>query len=382
MRVLHLYSGNLYGGVESLLVTLARHRGLCPDVESVFALCFEGRLSDELRATGAPVHLLGGVRVSRPWTVWAARRRLHELLARRFDAVVCHSCWPHVIFAPVVRRRQIPLVFWAHDVPAGRHWVERWARRTPPDFVVANSRLTQSCVKELFAGAPSEVIHYPVAGPALVEAESVRRRVRESLHTPESATVIIQACRLERWKGHHLLLDALASLAGVPDWECWVAGGAQRPHELAYLEELRQKASRLGLSERVRFLGQRGDVRELLAAADIHCQPNVGPEPFGIAFVEALYAGLPVVSTAMGGALEIVEAGCGVLVAPGEPGALADALSRLIRDGELRRQLGSNGPERARQMCDPGGQLRRLRQVFHSLTAAGRNKEELPLAAG
>ena len=69
MRVLYVHSGNLYGGVETLQVTLARHRDLCPAMEPSYALCFKGRLSEELIATGVPVHLLNAVRVSRPLTV-------------------------------------------------------------------------------------------------------------------------------------------------------------------------------------------------------------------------------------------------------------------------------------------------------------------------
>ena len=57
-------------------------------------------------------------------------------------------------------------------------------------------------------------------------------------------------------------------------------------------------------------------------AADIHCQPNTAPEPFGLVFVEALYAGLPVVTTALGGALEILTDACGVLVPAGDAPAL------------------------------------------------------------
>src|SRR2546422_5237601 len=56
MRVLHVSSGNLYGGIETLLLTLARHRNLCPGLDQHFALCFEGRLSEELAAVGARVH--------------------------------------------------------------------------------------------------------------------------------------------------------------------------------------------------------------------------------------------------------------------------------------------------------------------------------------
>jgi glycosyltransferase involved in cell wall biosynthesis len=102
-----------------------------------------------------------------------------------------------------------------------------------------------------------------------------------------------------------------------------------------------------------------GDVARLLAAADIHCQPNTGPEPFGITFIEALYAGLPVVTTAIGGALEIVDGSCGIMIELNDPAALAEALGRLIEDRELRTRLGAAGPARATALCEPRAQLRR-----------------------
>src|SRR5205823_8856307 len=134
----------------------------------------------------------------------------------------------------------------------------------------------------------------------------------------------------EGWKGHDLLLRALGGLRDLSGWVCWTAGGAQRPAEAAYLAELRQTAARLGIADRVRFLGHRADVPRLLAAADIHCQPNTGPEPFGIALIEALHAGLPVVTSRLGGAVEFVDATCGVLVEPSDPSALAAALTALL----------------------------------------------------
>ena len=63
MKVLHLTSGNLYGGIETYLLTLARFRHLCPTMEPHFGLCFPGRIRDELTATGVGVHDLGPVRV-------------------------------------------------------------------------------------------------------------------------------------------------------------------------------------------------------------------------------------------------------------------------------------------------------------------------------
>src|SRR5690349_15662317 len=125
MRVLHLHSGNLYGGVETLLVTLSRLRSHAPDMEPELGLCFEGRLAEELRASGVVVRMMGEARVSRPWTVLRARRRLRELLAReRFDAAICHAPWAQGVFGPAVRGAGVPLVFFLHGPARGRHWIE------------------------------------------------------------------------------------------------------------------------------------------------------------------------------------------------------------------------------------------------------------------
>src|SRR5262245_48948512 len=90
MRVLHIGAGNLYGGVETLLFTLARYRNLCPDMTPEFALCFDGRLEKELIGQGVPFHNFGEVRIRYPLSVLRARRRLQEVLVGcRFGAVVC-----------------------------------------------------------------------------------------------------------------------------------------------------------------------------------------------------------------------------------------------------------------------------------------------------
>ncbi len=111
MRVLHVHSGNMYGGVETLLVTLARHRDLCPEMEPHYALCFEGRLSEELTAAGACPPAADGV---------ASATKARRLLRReQFNLVVCHSTWSQSLFGPVVHSLDLPLVFWLHGATNG-----------------------------------------------------------------------------------------------------------------------------------------------------------------------------------------------------------------------------------------------------------------------
>lgn len=355
----------MFGGVETFLVTLAKLRHLAPDMHPEFALCFRGRLWDELTATGAATFDLGEVRVSRPWTAVRARRALRAVLAERQpDVVVAHSGWVHAVFAAAVRKWGGRLAFFAHNPPARSTLIDKWAALTRPDVVIANSRYTAASVPNLFPGVLTHVAYLPVPLEPPTDRAAVRVAVRSELTTPEDTVVILSASRMERWKGHAVLLDALGRLRDESGWVNWIAGGAQRPDEVAYLNELKATAERLGIADRVRFLGQRTDVPRLLLAADVHCQPNTGPEPFGLAFVEALAAGLPVVTSAHGGGAEIVNGRCGLLVPPGDAAAVTSALRGLLSDANRRRDLGTGGPARARELCDPAVALPHLQRVL------------------
>ena len=348
MRVLHIGAGNLYGGIETLLFTLARYQHLCPDMTPAFALCFDGRLKRELIGEGVAFHDLGEVRIRYPVSVWRARHRLQEILSScRFDAVLCHGTWSQVIFGSTVRRMGAPLVFWGHNVADGRHWSERWARRIKPQLILCNSRCTERAWARLYPSVSTEVIYPPIA-PSRPVGSGTREFVRREFNTTPDAVVIVQVSRLEEGKGHRTLLNGLGLLRDVPDWTCWIVGGVQWAREAPYLELLKILAADLQISDRIRFVGQRSDVPRLLAAADVFCLSNSGPESFGIVFVEALYAGLPVVATAIGGAQEIIDSSCGRLVPSADAGALRDGLAELIGCSRIRYQLGSRGPARVR----------------------------------
>lgn len=366
MRVLHINAGNMYGGVETLLVTLARQAHLCPNMEPSFGICFAGRFSEELAAAGAATYPLGAVRTSRFWTVWQSRQQLRRLLQRvPFDVVICHMPWNLAVFGPEARRAEKPLAFWAHGPANGRGWLESWARRTPPDLAIVNSQYTAASLPRLFADVPSRVIYSPVATTDVAAADALA--VRQKLGVSRDAVVIVQVSRMEALKGHMLHLQALGGLKDLPGWACWMVGGAQRDVELEYLNHLKRETVRLGIADRVQFLGQRSDVPQILAAADIFCQPNEAPDAFGIVFIEALAAGLPVVTTRIGGAAEIItNAEC--LVSPGDYETLGKHLRRLIHSPEERRALGRLGPERARSLCDPATRINELHRALTGLT--------------
>jgi glycosyltransferase involved in cell wall biosynthesis len=212
-----------------------------------------------------------------------------------------------------------------------------------------------------------DVVYSPVAFNILSDQRLLKGNIRRELNTKEDAVVIIQASRMEPWKGHGILLLALSRLNDLSNWICWIAGGAQRPKELAYMNSLKKEAKRLGISDRVIFLGYRHDIPNLLCASDIFCQPNIRPEPFGISFIEALYANLPVVTSSVGGALEIINRSCGILVKPNDYNALSLSLRRLITDQAQRLELGGIGYTRANDLCNPDKQINKIYNLLSSL---------------
>ncbi|HXE79336.1 MAG TPA: glycosyltransferase, partial [Vicinamibacterales bacterium] len=345
MRILHVHSGNLFGGVETILLALARHERTYSGLRSSFALAFDGRLARELTESGAPVAMLGRVQLRRPDRVHAARSRLKSVITReRPDLAIVHSSWALAVFGPVLRQVSVPLVLWAHAPEPGPWWLAAMARRVSPDLVICNSEYTRSRVDGRYRGVRVETCYAPLLPELPVRSPAQRASVRRDLGGVTDDTVVIAiAARFEPLKGHRRLIEALAAAQPSVDWRCWIIAGAQRSSERRYEQQLRDLAVRVGLSDRVWFLGERSDVPALLSAADLYCQPNESGDSFGLAYVEALAAGLPIVTTRTGAAPEVVDRSCGVLVPPGDTDSLRRTLEELIADAAQRRALGEAG---------------------------------------
>ena len=365
MKVLIVHSGNLFGGIEAALNTLVQNMEVADGVTVDFALCFDGKTRDKLEELGTRVHKLPDVRISRPLSVLKARRSLRTLLtSERYSLTIFVSQWGKLIFGAAARHCKIPVVFWMHDFLHGRGMLQRIARHVRPDYILANSRFTAAVLPTFYPGIPWELFYNPVP-PATNDLRS-REAIRRELETSTDTRVIIQVSRMEEWKGHRYLIEALGKLKDATGWTCWIVGGAQRDFEIEYLDGLKKQATQLGISDRIKFLGFRTDVPSLLAAADIFCQSNKEPEPFGIVFIEAMYAGLPVVTFDMGGAKEIVTAETGMLIPPTDTSKLAAGLAGVISDPQKCLSLGERARSRAGELCDPRKQAIEFSRLLRS----------------
>ncbi len=374
IKVLHLTTSRLFGGVERFLLNLTERKELAPDIEFHFGLFYEGRFSAELKKLGAQSTLLGEPRWSRPWTILKSRRALKKLLVEnKFDAVINHGGWVHSVCAPVLVKMKIKQILWQHDAPSPTHWIQRLGRLTRPNLIVANSEFTLATVRSLFRDVPAKIIFPPIE-LRQSSVSATRQMVRDRLGATKSDVVILQAARFDRCKGHAVLIDALIELnrlnLGQFSWKCWLASEPQSEQEIHLVANLKATAKAAGILEHLIFIGHQSSMNEVYAAADIYCQPNIGAEAFGIVFAESMLARLPLVTTKLGGVSELADSDCALWTDAGSALSVAKALYELIQSPERRGRMGLHGFERAHRLCDPAIQINKISKALLELGGA------------
>jgi glycosyltransferase involved in cell wall biosynthesis len=171
-----------------------------------------------------------------------------------------------------------------------------------------------------------------------------KEECREKLGLELNKNIILFVGNLIQYKGPDILVRAASIVVKeIPDIELIFVGSGNMRNEL---EELSKK---LGVEKHVKFAGFVEERLKLLyyKAADIFCLPSImSTESFGIVNLEALACGLPIVASAIGGIPDIVKDGVnGLLVSPKNPGALADAITYLLKNEDVRRKMGKKGRE-------------------------------------
>jgi glycosyltransferase involved in cell wall biosynthesis len=191
--------------------------------------------------------------------------------------------------------------------------------------------------------------------------------VRARFGIPENARIVGIAARMNPWKGQHELIGAVALLRETfPDLHVMILG-ANVPEVRADLEK---RAREGGIADRVHFGGYQQDVRPFLHEFDLFVHPSYG-EPFGLSIVEAMSMRKPVIACNTGGVPEIITHGRdGWLVEERSTEAVATAITTLLNDGELCRQLGARARETVRDRFSPRQQCAAVAQRYASLVAA------------
>jgi glycosyltransferase involved in cell wall biosynthesis len=361
-RVLFVHqSSELYGSDRVLLDIAAdlQHRG----GEAIVVLPSGGPLVQALATRGVEVHVLDPMRVlklsrsvmsvSGLWrllrSVPVAMASLDRIVAgRAVDAV--HSNTLAVMAGALwAQRRCRPHLWHVHEivehprlaVMVFPRLVKRYA-----DRVLCNSAATLHWLlrHQPSLARRSEVLHNGVAD----QTQPCTALMRQAFRPCGQRLAIGLVGRLNRMKGHKLLIDATERLArrGVRDFSL-VFIGDPPPGQEHHLHDLRECIERSPIGKRVVCMGFMRELGAAYSALDVLCVPSTEAEAFGLVAVEAMAAGLPVVAARIGGLPEVVEEGLtGLLHTPGDAADLAEQLALLIEDDEWRAQLGQAGRRR------------------------------------
>jgi len=334
MRVLHVDPERAWGGGEVqvlALVSVLAARGHASTVAAHPA----GPLALAAAAAGARIIPLG---IANHFDVRAAL--VLRRLAPGFDVVHFHTARAHAL-APLSRGRGARLVVTRRMdyVPAGGPYV-RFLYNRSVDAVIAISEGVRTAL--IRVGVRAERIRVVPSGidaRALAAPPAARAAVRREWGLGDDEVAVVALGALEVRKGHAVLLAAAAGLASAaPRLRYVFCGEGRQAKALA--------GAAAALDGVVEMVGFRRDVAACLAAADIVALPSL-QEGLGVAALEAMAAGRPVVASRVGGLAEaVVHEETGLLVPPGDPTALAAALARLARDPDLRARLGVAGHAR------------------------------------
>ncbi|HXE46233.1 MAG TPA: glycosyltransferase family 4 protein [Conexibacter sp.] len=363
-RILYVnHTSQMSGGERSLLLLL---RGLPDRIVPVLASP-PGPLADAARGAGIPwvpiTGTLGSLKLHPLYTSQAVRDLAQAAVELRraaaelsVDLVHANSIRAGLIAALARRLGAPPTIAHLRDVlPAGA--VSAMTARTldaGADAIVANSRYTLAHLPARCHRASTAVVHNPV-DLARFDPRSVERgKLRAELGLADGAALLTVVAQITPWKGQDTAIRVLAGLRERGhDAHLALAGSAKfvaketRYDNAAYLDGLHGLAEALGLARHVSFLGERDDVPEVMADADVLLMPS-WQEPFGRAVIESMAVGTAVVATTLGGTAEIVHDGVdGLLAPPHDPTLWTDALDRLLTDRALLRRIADAGRERA-----------------------------------
>jgi sugar transferase (PEP-CTERM/EpsH1 system associated) len=336
--ITELDTGGAQTALQRLLAGLDRAR-FSPTVA-----CFyngDSAVAQRIRALGVPVIDLG---MTAKWRL-DAFVRLYCLLHRQRPTIL-HTWMFHANLPGRVlgRLAGVPIVISSETTMGQEGWLRcwfNWITSPLPDRVVCVSERVAEFAARTIGIPPAKLVVIPNGVPLEDFQPGDRSRARVELGIPLRAVVAGTVGRLQPVKGTSYLLEAWALLASDhPDAILLLVGGG--PQQAA----LERMSRRLGISERVRFLGDRADVPDLLRGMDVFALPSVW-EGMPNAVLEAMAVGLPVVATAVGGTPEVVVDGVtGLLVPSGDSDALAQSIARLLCDPDLRYKMGQAGRER------------------------------------
>ncbi|HEV7744992.1 MAG TPA: glycosyltransferase family 4 protein [Pyrinomonadaceae bacterium] len=306
--------------------------------------------------------------------------RLRKLLRQRRPDVIHSNGFKMHLLGAMARPRGVPLVWHVHDYVQSRPFMAALLKvfRKRCSLAIVNSNSVGQDLKAVCGDAfPIQTIYNGVDTKVFSPSgERLDLDFLSGLPPAEPGTIRVGLLgTLARWKGHETFLTALSLLAPDIPVRGYVIGDAlyQTDGSQTSLAELQDIARRLGISSRVGFTGFVAEPASAMRALDVVVHASTQREPFGLVIVEAMACGRAVVIGEAGGAAELIDVGENALGhTPGDAAQLAERITQLATDPELRARLGAAGRATAEQRFNRTRLAGELAPIYESLRNSGR----------
>jgi glycosyltransferase involved in cell wall biosynthesis len=368
LKVLHVIPTLLTGGAERLVTDLVIFSDRSKFEVSVLSICkTESIFEKELEEKGFKIHSLNF-----PLEKYLDHKKRYlyylpiVLKTRRYlqnlqpDILHFHLggqkfLLPASLFLRIpVKIRTIHTVA-EKDAPGFRRFFNKLAFKFFGVVPVSISKEVAKTVAQVYGSKIfSPVIYNGIDTQRFIGSKKIKR--------PNEELILINVARFERVKNHKLLIEAFEeALMKQPNMELWLVGDGSLRREIELLVQKKD------LTEKVKFLGIRSDIPQLLNQVDMFVLSS-DYEGFGLVVAEAMAAGIPVISTAVAGVKEILENGkYGVLVPVGDAEALAKAIVELAKDERKRAEFSEQGRKVAVGRFDIRNTVKKYEELYLSL---------------
>jgi L-malate glycosyltransferase len=373
MRILKVVPTLMCGGTENQFMTLGRLLD-----RSRFDLAFAclrrwGPFVEELRQLGIPLSEYE-IATFRSVHALAQQARLARHIARdRVDIVHAYNFYGNVFAIPPARLVAPVVIASIRDrspyLTAMQKRVQRYACQFADRILVNADAVKDWLVNDEGYDPSNIVVIRNGVDIARFEGAPAAERIRRELGIAPHIRLVVVVSRLARLKGIEYFLEAAAALKPRYRDVQFLIVGETSPPDPAYLAELKELASMLGVIDRVTFMGLRSDVPALLRAAEVAVMPSLN-EALSNVLLESMAAGAAVVATRVGGTPEALHDGeTGLLVRPGDAGAIATAVARLLDERELACRLGRAACLFIRERFSVERMVRSTEQLYEDLLA-------------
>jgi glycosyltransferase involved in cell wall biosynthesis len=352
MKILFLDQSGKLGGAELNLLDLAKfYRDSC-----LVCLFADGSFKEVLEQNQVPVRILSkrSLEIYKDSNFWQSIKNIGQLIplvsevaqvSKDYDLIYANTQKAMVVGAVVSCLTAKPLIYHLHDILSLEHFSKVNCQLAVllancfAALIIANSEATKNAFIQ--AGGSKKLVETVYNGFDLAQyqIQYFSSQLKQKLNLNEQY-IVGHFSRLSPWKGQHILIEALTH---CPEVTAILVGDALFGED-QYVDRLHQQVKRLKLSDRVHFLGFRTDIPELMSICDLVVHTSTAPEPLGRVIVEAMLCGKPIIASAAGGAVELIEdAQTGWLTPPKDVLKLAETINYCRQHPKTTAEIAQAG---------------------------------------